>query len=25
LKTRDAEGYYLLTLGGMLSEPMPRL
>jgi type II secretion system protein N len=25
LRTRDAEGYYLLTLGGMLSEPMPRL
>jgi type II secretion system protein N len=25
LKTRDAEGYYLLILGGMLSEPMPRL
>jgi type II secretion system protein N len=25
LKTRDAEGYHLLTLGGMLSEPMPRL
>ncbi len=25
LRTRDAEGYYLLTLGGMLSEPVPRL
>ena len=25
LRTRDAEGYYFLTLGGILSEPMPRL
>jgi type II secretion system protein N len=25
LRTRDADGYYLLTLGGMLSEPVPRL
>ncbi len=25
LRTRDAEGYYLLTLSGLLSEPMARL
>jgi type II secretion system protein N len=25
LRTRDAEGYYQFTLGGTLSEPMPRL
>jgi type II secretion system protein N len=25
LRSRDAEGYYLLTVGGILSEPMPRL
>jgi len=25
LRTRDAEGYYLLSLGGLLSEPMARL
>jgi type II secretion system protein N len=25
LKNKDAEGYYLLTLGGTLAEPMPRL
>lgn len=25
LRTRDADGYYLLTLGGMLSEPVPRM
>jgi type II secretion system protein N len=25
LRTRDAEGFYQLTVGGLLSEPMPRL
>lgn len=25
LKNKDAEGYYLLTLGGTLAEPIPRL
>jgi len=25
LRARDADGYYLLTLGGTLSEPIPRL